>query len=285
MDKPLISVIIPTYNDEKYIVEAVDSIIKQTYQNLEIIIIDDNSTDTTPALIKEIAKKDSRIRVLTCPFTDPHRIDWRGVNISVGYLARNYAMDQSRGEWITFQDADDTSVLNRIEVQLDLAQKYNATLLTTSWQGLTQEKLNKKLNVEAIFKNEKVTILTPKELTAFVRDARGTLMAPWFPRQFVPFMIKKWFPGFRKLFFGKQTSYPGADNSMFFKREIIKDVRFRRLRYRQWPALSGRGVGRDFVCQVADRYENSWSIFLPLYLWRVNWTMEDYKGWEKYLVD
>jgi len=284
MEKPLISVIIPTYNDEKYIGEAVDSIIRQTYKNLEIIIIDDNSTDNTPNLIVDIAKKDNRIKLLKCPFIDPHRYDWRGVNISVGYLARNYAMDESKGEWITFQDADDTSLLNRIEIQYNLAKKYNLTLLTTSWQGLNQDNINRKFDLNSCINDGKLKIITPKETTAFVRKIRGVLMANWFPHKYIPFIIQKWFPFFRYLFFGDQSSYPGADNSMFFHREVIKKARFRRLRDRQWPAKSGRGVGRDFVCQVADIFEDSYSFNLPIYLWRVGWTMEEYSNWEKYLI-
>jgi len=56
------------------------------------------------------------------------------------------------------------------------------------------------------------------------------------------------------------------------------------LRDRQWPAVSGRGVGRDFVCQIANKFENSYSFNLPIYLWRVGWTMDEYKGWDKYIV-
>src|SRR3989344_9010186 len=99
----LISVIIPTYNEGFTLGIAIQSIINQTYKNLEIIVVDDGSTDDTEKIVREFMKKDQRIQYLKCPHEDPNRVDWRGVNISVGYLARNYAMQQSKGEWVTFQ--------------------------------------------------------------------------------------------------------------------------------------------------------------------------------------
>ena len=118
MNNPLISVIIPTYNEAPTLGVAIQSMIDQTYKNLEIIIVDDGSTDNTKEVVQEYIQKDPRVCYLTCPYNDPNRVDWRGVNISVGYLARNYAMEQARGEWITFQDADDASLLNRIYFRL-----------------------------------------------------------------------------------------------------------------------------------------------------------------------
>ena len=63
-EKPLISVIIPVYNVEKYIRECLDSIVNQTYKNLQIILVDDGSTDNSGKICDEFAKKDSRITVV-----------------------------------------------------------------------------------------------------------------------------------------------------------------------------------------------------------------------------
>ena len=65
MEKPLVSIIVPTYNGAKYIRKAIESIWKQTYQKIEIIIIDDGSKDETPRIISELSKKDPRIVILT----------------------------------------------------------------------------------------------------------------------------------------------------------------------------------------------------------------------------
>lgn len=272
MPNPLISVIIPTYNDKATLEVAVRSMIEQTYTNLEIIIVDDNSTDGTDAVGEALSRLDPRIRYMRCPYTDPHRIDWRGVNVSVGYLARNYAIKESKGAWITFQDADDASLKNRIEVQYALAVRYNATVACISWQQYEEGLEEKTLDIERIFSDhgEEALVQRPDVATAFAREAKGVLMADWFPHQLIPFTFKKWFPGMRTLFFRNSLPYPGADNSMLFKREVTEKVQFRKLIDRQWPARSGRGVGRDFLSHAAEVFKNSYTFTLPLYLWRVN---------------
>ena len=63
-EKPLISVIVPVYNVEKYIRECLDSIVNQTYKNLQIILVDDGSSDNSGKICDEFAKKDSRITVV-----------------------------------------------------------------------------------------------------------------------------------------------------------------------------------------------------------------------------
>ncbi len=281
----LISVIIPTYNEAETLEVAVRSIMEQTYKSLEIIVSDDKSTDNTREIVEKLQKEDPRVRYLLCPYEDPHRVDFRGTNISVGYLARNYAMEQSRGEWITFQDADDASLLNRVAVQYDLAMQYNATLITTDCIPFREDLVGKKLNVETFVHDHPDFVLLPDETTARTAEAKGLLMRNWFPHRFVPFFIKRRIPFVRRLFLKPEVSYPGADNSMFFKREVIKKVQFRQRDDRIWPAKSGRGVGRDFVFQVAETFKNSWAFTLPLYLWRVK--NPDYAAlakYEKYLV-
>jgi len=283
-NKPLISVIIPTYNEAPTIAIAIQSMIDQTYKNLEIIVVDDGSTDNTKEVVGEFIKKDPRVRYLECPYKDKNRVDFRGVNISVGYLARNYAMGQSKGEWITFQDADDASLLNRIEAQYELATKHDATCITTSAFPFKEKFLGKQLDVNRILRKEENIIVQPEEITMIAKQTKGILMSKWFPHKYIPFIVKKRFPFARKPFFGNQVGYPGADNSMFFKHEVIKKIQFRKLNERIWPALSGRGVGRDFVFQVAETFKNSYSFRLPLYLWRTKESHNSYPGWEKYLT-
>ena len=92
--QPLISVIVPVYNVAEYLPECVDSIINQTYKNLEIILVDDGSTDACPDICDEYAKRDSRIRVI-------HK---KNGGLSD---ARNVGLDICTGEWIGFVDSDD----------------------------------------------------------------------------------------------------------------------------------------------------------------------------------
>lgn len=90
----LISVIIPVYNVELYLNECIESVVNQSYDNLEIILIDDGSTDNSPTICDNWAKKDTRIRVI-------HKI-----NAGLG-KARNSGLQVATGEYVTFLDSDD----------------------------------------------------------------------------------------------------------------------------------------------------------------------------------
>ena len=90
----LISVIVPVYNVEKYLNKCIESIVNQTYTNLEIILVDDGSPDNCPNICDEWAKKDSRIKVI-------HQRN------SGGGAARNIGLDNANGSMISFIDSDD----------------------------------------------------------------------------------------------------------------------------------------------------------------------------------
>ena len=92
--EPLITVVVPIYNVEDYLNKCIESIVNQTYKNLEIILVDDGSPDNSPKMCDDWAKKDKRIKVI-------HKENG-GVS-----SARNIGIDKSKGEWITFVDADD----------------------------------------------------------------------------------------------------------------------------------------------------------------------------------
>ena len=109
---PLISVIVPCYKVEKYLPRCVDSILRQTYGNLEVILVDDGSPDRCGEICDDYAKKDSRVVVI-------HKEN--------GGLsdARNVAIDQARGEWITFIDSDDFVCEDYVEVLYKLATEFD----------------------------------------------------------------------------------------------------------------------------------------------------------------
>ena len=113
--EPLISVVVPIYNVEEYLDKCVESIINQTYKNLEIILVDDGSPDNSPMMCDEWSKKDKRIKVI-------HKKNG-GVS-----SARNIGIDKSKGEWITFVDADDwlekTYVEDMYNISIDFDSKY-----------------------------------------------------------------------------------------------------------------------------------------------------------------
>ncbi len=91
---PTISVIVPVYNAEKYLRRCIDSVLAQTYQDFELLLIDDGSKDSSGAICDEYVAKDARVRVF-------HKENG-GVS-----SARNVGLDNARGEWITFVDSDD----------------------------------------------------------------------------------------------------------------------------------------------------------------------------------
>ena len=91
---PSISIIVPVYNSEKTLNRCVDSILSQTFQDWELLLIDDGSTDRSGKLCDEYALKDQRIKVF-------HKKNG-GVS-----SARNIGLDHAKGEWITFIDSDD----------------------------------------------------------------------------------------------------------------------------------------------------------------------------------
>jgi len=267
MNKPLISIIIPVYNCEKTVTVAIDSILNQTYRNIEIIVVNDKSTDGTESVVRQMTEKDPRIKLVDGQ-DDPYRFDTKlGRNVNAGYSARNTGFQHAKGAYITFQDADDASFLNRIEIQLGLLLKSNSSHLTLDWIQFDEKYLGKKLNVEPFLKNTKM--ISAHDLYLMSQRSKG-LIARISPtlNKMIPFHIKRK-RIVHKLFFGSYENYPGAGNSPLFKREVIKKVKFRNLKDRIWPSFMGRGADKDFNFQVAETFKNSHVVLIPLYIWRV----------------
>ena len=116
MHEPLISVVIPVYNVERYLERCLHSVVSQTYSNLEIILVDDGSTDGSPALCDAWAEKDRRITVI-------HK-----KNEGLGY-ARNTGIDCASGTYMCFFDSDDYIAPDTIEQAYAAAAKENADLV------------------------------------------------------------------------------------------------------------------------------------------------------------
>jgi glycosyltransferase involved in cell wall biosynthesis len=104
--KPRISVLMPAYNAEKYIAEAIESILKQTYKDFELIIVDDASTDDTAKIIKSYAKRDKRIKYYKNEKNS-------GVTITL-----NNGLKHCSGDYIARMDSDDVSMKKRFEEQV-----------------------------------------------------------------------------------------------------------------------------------------------------------------------
>lgn len=118
----MISIITPAYNAEHYICETIKSVQAQTYQDWELIVVDDCSTDNTSVLVSEYAKSDTRIKLLKAP-----------QNGGVA-KARNLGLENANGEYIAFVDSDDLWKPNKLEKQLAFMKEKGCVLSYTDFQ-------------------------------------------------------------------------------------------------------------------------------------------------------
>ena len=109
-EPPLVSVIIPAYNAEAYIGRAIESTLEQTLSNIEVVVVDDASSDSTLEIINNYAERDARVKAIANP-----------TNLGAA-CARNRAIDASSGEWITPLDADDWFSPSRLSSLLESVQ-------------------------------------------------------------------------------------------------------------------------------------------------------------------
>ena len=138
MKQPLISVIIPVYGVEKYISQCLESVINQTYKNLEIIVVNDGTKDRSAEIAKEYAAKDSRIKVY----------DFKNGGLSV---ARNRGLEIAIGDYISYIDSDDWLDTKMYETLLDAAMKNDADMVKC---GIIETNVAKEENFT--FSNEKI---------------------------------------------------------------------------------------------------------------------------------
>ena len=133
MQKPLISVIVPVYNNEKYVNRCIDSILNQTYTKLEVILVNDGSTDGSFKICEEWAKKDSRIKI----------INQKNEGTS---NARNHGMKVATGDYVSFVDNDDWLRPEMYEKMVALAEKESADLTFCSFINVDEKYNRIKIN-------------------------------------------------------------------------------------------------------------------------------------------
>lgn len=136
MEDKLVSIIMPTYNCAKFIGKTIESIIAQTYENWELIIVDDCSKDNTEEVVSKY--KDNRIKY--------HRLE----NNSGEAVARTEAMKKARGSYMAFLDSDDLWKKDKLEKQLEFMNKNNYNFTCTEYEQIDEEgnKLNKVIKVK-----------------------------------------------------------------------------------------------------------------------------------------
>jgi glycosyltransferase involved in cell wall biosynthesis len=126
---PLISVVVPAYNVERFLADAVGSVLGQTWKRLELVIVDDGSADGTPELARRFAAEDSRVRVISRANGGPS-------------AARNTGIAEASGELICFLDADDALLPDKLERQVGFLEFFRSCDLVYSDHYIGDDRLN-----------------------------------------------------------------------------------------------------------------------------------------------
>ncbi len=147
--KALVTVIIPAYNEEKYLSQAIDSIITQTYENWELLIINDGSTDGTEKVANDYVKRDKRITYHT----------YEG-NKGLSY-ARNYGTEKAKGKYICILGADDIAYPNMLELQVEQLEQNPGSIHVQGTHDFIDEKGS------IILRRSRNEYKSPEEIRAF----------------------------------------------------------------------------------------------------------------------
>ncbi len=138
----LVSILVPFYNVEQYIERCIQSLIKQTYEDIEILLIDDCSPDRSLEIAQNYAHNDPRIKILRYEKN-------RGLG-----GARNYGLENAKGKYVLFVDSDDFIELNTVEVLFDIAKQNNLCVLEANY--LKEDKMNSEVLPRKSCYSEKV---------------------------------------------------------------------------------------------------------------------------------
>lgn len=144
IEKEKVSIIVPMYNAEKFIGKTIESVLAQTYQNWEMLIMNDVSTDNSLAIVSVYAKKDERIKIVNTE---------KNVGVVKG---RNFLIDLASGKYIAFLDADDYWHNEKLEKQIKFMKEKNASISCTEYTRVkeNEEKINDVIIKEEISYND-----------------------------------------------------------------------------------------------------------------------------------
>lgn len=122
----LVSIVMPAYNCRKYISEAIQSVVNQTYENWELIIVDDHSTDGTDEIVKRFKKQDTRIQY------------YQSESNEGPAASRNKAITMAKGEFIAFLDSDDVWMSQKLEIQIDFMKKNDYAICCSAYKKIDE---------------------------------------------------------------------------------------------------------------------------------------------------
>ena len=160
----IVSVIMPVYNSEKYVRAAVESILRQSEKNIEVILVDDGSSDSSGIICDDIAKKDQRVVV----------IHQKNGGICA---ARNVALNVAKGEYIAFCDNDDEYLEGLIKDNYALAKKFNADIVRFCRRRVVTK--NKKIIRNSVMDNFPFLVLERKDFALYENEITNTGNGVW----------------------------------------------------------------------------------------------------------
>jgi glycosyltransferase involved in cell wall biosynthesis len=152
----MVSIITPSYNSSRFIAQTIESVLSQTYDNWEMIIVDDVSPDNSNEIIEKYVQRDSRIKLLKLEKN------------SGPAVARNRAIEEAIGRYIAFLDADDLWMSDKLQKQIDFMKTHNYELTYTAYETMSEDGVNlhftitppKKLNYQELLKANKIGCLS-----------------------------------------------------------------------------------------------------------------------------
>lgn len=241
-ENPLVSIIVPVYNSAKYLSGCVDSILAQTYKNIELILVDDGSKDDSGKICDSYASKDSRVKV----------IHQQNGGIS---RAQNAGLDAASGEFIAFADNDDILDCKNIEILLNALLQSGASMSKAKWQqfGLSSlEKIKKEAGLSASGLGARGLGTEKSQATARLENATQI--------KIVKNPLKAYQTVFCKIFriignkLGKNSEaryFNEANWCRLYKREVWEGVRFPEGKFAQDTAMASVLYSRmNYVAHV-----------------------------------
>ena len=184
----LVTIIVPVYNVEKYLRKCLNSIVNQTYKNIEIICVDDGSPDNSIDILNEFAEKDQRVKVI--------RQENQGLS-----GARNAGINNATGKYIMFVDSDDWIKLNMIELMTNKIEKENLDLVICGRYHYING-IKKEINLNKIKEVLENKILNGKEYFKVITSKTNLFTASAYNKLYITSLIKE-----KNLFFPKGKLY------------------------------------------------------------------------------
>lgn len=225
-DSPLISIIIPMYNAEKYIGETIQSVMLQSYKNWEMIIVNNASTDKSLQIIDSL--QDSRISVVSLD-----------KNSGGPAKPRNIGIENANGEYIAFLDADDIWHQDKLKIQIDYMIKYNYTFTSTNQLHIDENSIqisNKIYKILAVFKKNKLK----KTICDLIKTKFISTSSVIVKKEYIDFFDEDkdlvsvedlclWL----KLFNNKNVNYSYLDKKLLFYRVLENSISSRKNTHQQ----------------------------------------------------